>query len=815
MAADSSHVLFEYVAVVTLHPTSSSSEVPEPKMTYRFPPATNKDKFGDAIISFCYPDIYTRASMKPDKKSKSDGHCETFSFVLTDTSAGKRFGYCRRLFVEGKFWECYCLLSTFPSFSLFATVLDIVEERRKTSSASVFTFLKAVLNNDLPAPGQSINVRTFSTSGDGMVTYKLSRPANNDYLLDYISFGNLFKCVKLNHLLTLFSAIMEERRIILVSSKLSILSTCVDALSALINPFSWQHVFIPVLPENLVDYCCAPMPFLMGALSGTAKHILTMDIESVYMFDLDKNKFIRKPKDPSIFPASIESRLRKSIDSALRTGPAIGSRKFDLLIARKFIFFLGSLFSGYSSFLRLGQEPPFDLEGFVATKPKEEGEFLRRFSQVQLWDCFLLEREQMYKPTDRRASKIETCPFVKLASEEKVRHHEENEEFFCSKCKERVEGDFATVKGRPICEQCKVQRKKGLFSRAFNKSSEDVNSSSSAVASPARSSPARSRLGLGVVRQNSGLSRLLGSKSSSSDPNIEISDPSSFEHRFHMDKTTPAEQIREVLGKRGAPPRPPIATSDKPPPAVPTAATGGCGSGFGPSSCRGAGAGLGRGGGSGISSRPAKPATPPPVPSSSRSRAPPGRTAPPPPTRPSDASYAASNVRVGDVAARYEVRGGRGGVLPRGAASRVQTKRYPSSPTLTTTTTTTTITTTGSSAGRGGAAPFGRGGAGAVSASALAPPGRGNVIRRTTVGSTTGGGHSAAHKIAPHNRAPSPDPPRGGVSPGSFRFCASCGTPAVGAAKFVVVVAPQWDDDPSDDGPSDDDHHPPPQAAVH
>jgi uDENN domain len=58
--------------------------------THSFPPATNKDKFGDAIISFCYPDIYTRASMKPDKKSKNSGHCETFSFVLTDTSAGKR-----------------------------------------------------------------------------------------------------------------------------------------------------------------------------------------------------------------------------------------------------------------------------------------------------------------------------------------------------------------------------------------------------------------------------------------------------------------------------------------------------------------------------------------------------------------------------------------------------------------------------------------------------------------------------------------------------------------------------------------------------
>jgi hypothetical protein len=36
MAASSPQVMFEYVAVVTLHPTSSTSDVPEPKMTYRY-----------------------------------------------------------------------------------------------------------------------------------------------------------------------------------------------------------------------------------------------------------------------------------------------------------------------------------------------------------------------------------------------------------------------------------------------------------------------------------------------------------------------------------------------------------------------------------------------------------------------------------------------------------------------------------------------------------------------------------------------------------------------------------------------------------
>ena len=31
-----------------------------------------------------------------------------------------------------------------------------------------------------------------------------------------------------------------------------------------LSSFSLQHIFIPVLPESLVDYISAPMPYLIG-----------------------------------------------------------------------------------------------------------------------------------------------------------------------------------------------------------------------------------------------------------------------------------------------------------------------------------------------------------------------------------------------------------------------------------------------------------------------------------------------------------------------------------------------------------------------
>jgi hypothetical protein len=65
-------------------------------------------------------------------------------------------------------------------------MLDIVEIRRRHSSSSVFLFLKSVLAHPFPDPGKSLQVSVLSTTGDKPDVYKLTRPAGNDYLLDYV-----------------------------------------------------------------------------------------------------------------------------------------------------------------------------------------------------------------------------------------------------------------------------------------------------------------------------------------------------------------------------------------------------------------------------------------------------------------------------------------------------------------------------------------------------------------------------------------------------------------------------------------------------
>lgn len=76
-------------------------------------------------------------------------------------------------------------------------------------------------------------------------------------------------------------------QIIMHSSDLGLLSSCTQASLALIFPFYWQHLFVPVVPQKMLDMCCAPMPFLFGVLSSHIPQVKKLPLEAVSaVFDI-------------------------------------------------------------------------------------------------------------------------------------------------------------------------------------------------------------------------------------------------------------------------------------------------------------------------------------------------------------------------------------------------------------------------------------------------------------------------------------------------------------------------------------------------
>ena len=68
----------------------------------------------------------------------------------------------------------------------------------------------------------------------------------------------LFSAISVGGVIAIFAAMLLEMRVIFVSSQVPKLSACVHAAVALLLPFEWQNIFVPVLPKIWLDYLTAP-----------------------------------------------------------------------------------------------------------------------------------------------------------------------------------------------------------------------------------------------------------------------------------------------------------------------------------------------------------------------------------------------------------------------------------------------------------------------------------------------------------------------------------------------------------------------------
>lgn len=67
-----------------------------------------------------------------------------------------------------------------------------------------------------------------------------------------------------------------------------------EVLQGILFPFSWEHVLIPILPESLVEYSEAIVPFVIGIPPSMAN----LEKEECMFLDLDHNEFIGEEMPP-------------------------------------------------------------------------------------------------------------------------------------------------------------------------------------------------------------------------------------------------------------------------------------------------------------------------------------------------------------------------------------------------------------------------------------------------------------------------------------------------------------------------------------
>ncbi|XP_041262405.1 DENN domain-containing protein 1A isoform X4 [Onychostruthus taczanowskii] len=355
---------FEVYAEVTHSGVSCMGK--DPEVRRQFPEGYSDQEVLQTLTKFCFP-FYV------------DSHAinqvgQNFTFVLTDIDSKQRFGFCR---LSSGAKSCFCILSYLPWFEVFYKLLNVLADySAKGQDSQRSELLETFHKLTIPEPGTSVHlgVHSYFTVPD---TRELPSIPENRNLTEY------FVAVDVNNMLHLYASMLYERRILICCSKLSTLTACIHGSAAMLYPMFWQHVYIPVLPPHLLDYCCAPMPYLIGIHLSLMEKVRSMALEDVVILNVDTNTLETPFDDLQSLPNDVVSALKNRLKKvSTTTGDGV---------ARAFLKAQAAFFGSYRNALKIepGEPITFCEEAFVSHRSSVMRQFLQNAIQLQLFKQFI------------------------------------------------------------------------------------------------------------------------------------------------------------------------------------------------------------------------------------------------------------------------------------------------------------------------------------------------------------------------------------------------------------------------------------------
>ncbi|XP_039717328.1 DENN domain-containing protein 1A isoform X13 [Pteropus medius] len=339
----------------------------DPEVQRQFPEDYGDQEVLQTLTKFCFPFYVDSLTVSQVGQN--------FTFVLTDIDSKQRFGFCR---LSSGAKSCFCILSYLPWFEVFYKLLNILADYTTKGQESQWNELLDTLHRlPIPDPGMSVHlsVHSYFTVPD---TRELPSIPENRNLTEY------FVAVDVNNMLHLYASMLYERRILIICSKLSTLTACIHGSAAMLYPMFWQHVYIPVLPPHLLDYCCAPMPYLIGIHLSLMEKVRNMALDDVVILNVDTNTLETPFDDLQSLPNDVISALKNRLKKvSTTTGDGV---------ARAFLKAQAAFFGSYRNALKIEPEEPitFCEEAFVSHyRSGAMRQFLQNATQLQLFKQFI------------------------------------------------------------------------------------------------------------------------------------------------------------------------------------------------------------------------------------------------------------------------------------------------------------------------------------------------------------------------------------------------------------------------------------------
>ncbi|RVE52553.1 hypothetical protein evm_002947 [Chilo suppressalis] len=245
----------------------------------------------------------------------------------------------------------------------------------------------------------------------------LQPPAAPPLPVTHTSVHMLLRLLGIHNSVTLWCAVMSEHKVLLVSLAAARLAAACRALAALMFPFRYAHVYIPLLPAGLAEVLATPTPFLIGVHSSLKEEV--SELLDVIVADLDVGSLhipvgVNIPQPSGTLLSALQNSLAlvlqgelRSADSAFASPPPAPSppHMLDKELRAIFMRTLARLLQGYRhclTIIRIHPSPvlTFHKLGFLGRRGLSTCPFAVRLLDSMFFNGLVAERGPPWRATD-------------------------------------------------------------------------------------------------------------------------------------------------------------------------------------------------------------------------------------------------------------------------------------------------------------------------------------------------------------------------------------------------------------------------------
>eukprot|EP00752_Nemacystus_decipiens_P018357 g16468.t1 len=240
------------------------------------------------------------ASRRPDSSSNSNNNHNTPAGSADELSDEEYNAVCRRedrpcIFAP----KTICVISRFPIYGVLRRFLRHLYAISLSRSGVPLERYISMFVSCIPMPppgGCPFHVYLERLENQDPLRSRLKPlslqmpPAAWLPLMD-IDFAAPFRCLSVQSVLTVFALMLQEAKILFLSSRAELLTQVMEALRSLLFPMEWQSVYVPQLPYALAGYLECPGGFMIGmrltkaelerGTGGTATVVRDLGLEGV------------------------------------------------------------------------------------------------------------------------------------------------------------------------------------------------------------------------------------------------------------------------------------------------------------------------------------------------------------------------------------------------------------------------------------------------------------------------------------------------------------------------------------------------------